>query len=196
MLELESLTKVKVLDVRVLAAKDRKPDDPPGAQLLLQATLSADALTMLDGSLKSQLFRKAGSSQGALEGMEGLELTSFAEHVKRVPWTYEQTGCTMVIDYGSGGASNIELSDCKVHRLSIAPKQGGSVVLQWCVDAPGLQAATWAKLPNMKATEIQMTLTAPEVAGDGQGDLEQGMPPAPRSGRGRRGQGTAGATVQ
>jgi hypothetical protein len=182
--EFETLQKCKVLDVRVLAAKDRGPDDPPGAQLLLQATLSADALTMLDGSLKSRLYSKAAAAkQGALDGMEGLELTTFAEHVKRFSWAYEQTGCTVVIDYGRGGESNITLNDAKVHRLSIAPRDGGSVVLQWTVDAPGLKAQTWAKLPNMKATEIELTLTAPEPADDQQQDIEDEKP---ARGRGKK----------
>lgn len=32
MFQLESLTSVRVLDVRVLSQKDRKPDEQPGAQ--------------------------------------------------------------------------------------------------------------------------------------------------------------------
>lgn len=170
--ELESMTKVRVLDVRVLAAKDRKPDDPPGAQLLLQATLSADAATMFEGSLKGQLFRKAGVKQGALEGMEGLELSPFGKHVKRIPWDYEQTGCSLEIDRGLGGKRNLTLADCKAHRVSISPREGGSVVVQWTVDAPGLSDTTWSKLPGLKATEIEMTMLAPEPADDPQSDIE------------------------
>lgn len=181
MLEFESLTKVKVQDVRVLSAKDRKPDDPPGAQLLLSATLSADALTMLDGSLKSLLYARSNAKQGEFEGMEGMALTSFAEHVRRLAWEYEQTGCELTIDFGMGGTSTIVLPDCKVHRVSIQPKEGGSVVLQWTVDAPGLQASTWAKLPALKATEIQMLLAPPSPADDAPGLLDDA--PTPRKGR-------------
>jgi hypothetical protein len=178
--ELESMTKVRVLDVRVLAAKDRKPDDPPGAQLLLSATLSADALSMFDGALKGQVVRKASAiKQGALEGMEGLELTSFGKHVKRFPWDYEQTGCTVEIDRGMGGKRNITLPDCKAHRLSISPREGGSVVVQWTVDAPGLSDATWSKLPGLKATDIEMTQLAPQAADDPQQDLTRAAAAAP-----------------
>jgi hypothetical protein len=170
--ELESMTKVKVLDVRVLAAKDRKPDDPPGAQLLLQATLASDVLAMFDGFLPSMLFRKAeGSKQGKIEGLEGSELTSIGDHVKRLRWDYEQTGCTIEIDHGTGGKRNVILQDCKVHRVSIAPREGGSVVVQWTVDATALSDGTWAKLPGMKATDIQMTMLGPEPSA--QGDLHE-----------------------
>lgn len=183
--ELETKTKVKVLDVRTLAAKDRKPDEPPGAQLLLQAVLPANALTMFDGGLAGTLYRKSNSTQqGALDGMEGQELTSIGEHVKRLPWQYEQTGCTIVIDRGLGGKrSNIELDDCKVHRVTFKPQQGGGVQTQWTVDIPGLSDDVRGKLTGLKSTEIEMTLALPEVVQD---DIEDDQPPAQRS-RGRTG---------
>ena len=180
--ELETKTKVKVLDVRTLAAKDRKPDEPPGAQLLLQAVLPANSLTMFDGGLAGWLYRKSNSAQqGALDGMEGQELTSIGEHVKRLPWQYEQTGCTIVIDRGMGGKrSNIELDDCKVHRVSFKPQQGGGVQTQWTVDCPGLSDDVRGKLTGLKATEIEMTLALPEVQ---QEDFDNEQP-APTSRRG------------
>lgn len=180
--ELESLTKVRVLDVRVLAAKDRKPDDQPGAQLLLQATLPAGVLAMFDGFLPGMLYRSAeGGKQGSLDGMEGQELTPIGDHVKRLKWQYEQTGCTVEIDHGTGGKRNLVLADCKAHRVSLSPREGGSVVVQWTVDAPGLADSTWAKLPGMKATDIEMTMVGPEVAGDGQADIEGDRMPAAKS---------------
>jgi hypothetical protein len=172
------MTKVRVLDVRVLAAKDRGPDDPPGAQLLLQATLSSDVLSMFDGFLPGMLFRKGGAKQqGKLDGIEGSELTSIGDHVKRLAWQYEQTGCEIVIDHGTGGRSNIPLSDCKAHRVLISPREGGSVVVQWSIDAPGLTDATRGKLTGMKATDIQMTMVGPEVQEDGQQSIDD-KPPA------------------
>ena len=180
--ELSEFTKCRVLDVRVLAAKDRKPDDPPGGQLLLSATLPSGVLAMFDGFLPAMMFQRAkGGTQGKLDGMEGEELTGIGSHVQRLRWQYEQTGCSVEIDYGTGGKRNIILSDCKVHRVSISPREGGSVVVQWTVDAPGLSDATWAKLPNMKATDVQLKLLLPEVADDPQTGIED--PPTPKRGR-------------
>lgn len=177
--ELEQMTKVRVLDVRVLSKKDRKPGDPAGLQLLLRASLSADALTMFDGAMKGQFYRRQAGPQGALDGMEGMELTPFASHVKRLPWEYEQTGCAVVIDHGTGGKSNIVLSDCKTHRVSISPQQGGSAVVQWAVDAPALSNATRGTVTDLKSTDIEMTLTAPEVDGaTGQQSIDDKKPPA------------------
>lgn len=178
MFELDSLTKVRVLDVRVLSQKDRKPDEQPGAQLLLQATLGAGVLAMFDGFLPGVLYRKPKArEQGELDGLESVELTSLGEHVKRIPWVYEQTGCEITIDLGMGGRSNIVLDDVKVHRVSMRPEQKG-VVLQWTADAPGLNDTTRGKLTGLKSTDVQMTLLGPEVGDDPQGDIEGAAPKA------------------
>ncbi len=173
MFELESMTKVKVLDVRVLARKDRKPEEAPGAQMLLRATLAADALSCFDGFLSAMLYRKAdGPKQSALDGLEPVTLTAIGSHVQRMPWLYEQTGCTVVIDRGMGGRrSNLELTDCKVHRVLIAPRDGGSVVLQWTVDAPGVSDDVRGKLTGLKATEVELTIAGPDPADEPQTDL-------------------------
>lgn len=173
---LDNMTKCKVLDVRTLAAKDRKPDEPPGAQLLIQATLPVGTLAMFDGFLPGMLYRKAKSeSQGKLDGMEGDELTSIGEHVKRLPWAYEQTGCTVEIDRGMGGKRNLLLEDCKMHRVSFAPQQGGGVKVQWTIDAPALSDDVRGKLTGLKATEIEMQLALPEVVQD---DIDDEQPAA------------------
>jgi len=175
--ELDTLTKVRVLDVRTLSAKDRKPGDPVGSQLLLRATLSSGALAMFDGFLPGMLYRKPqAKKQGELEGVESAELTSIGDHVKRIPWAYEQTGCSALIDLGLGGPSNIQLGDCKVHRVSLSPRQGGSVDVQWTIDAPALSDTTRGVLTGLKSTDIQMSLAGPEVHDDGQQEIEPTKP--------------------
>ena len=171
MFQLETLTKVRCLDVRVLSQKDRKPDEQPGAQLLLQATLGVGVLAMFDGFLPGMLYRKpATAKQGEIEGLESAELTEIGAHVKRLPWQYEQTGCRITIDYGRGGSSNIVLDDVKVHRISLRPDQKG-VVIQWTADAPALNDTTRGKLTGLKSTDIQLTLVGPEVEDEAQGKI-------------------------
>lgn len=175
--ELESMTTVRILDVRTLASKDRKPDEPPGAQLLVQAEMQIAALAMFDPRLPDMLARKApveAKKQGQLDGIEVLELTEIGAHVKRIPWVYDQTGCTVEIDRGLGGSSNLKLTDCLVHRVSFQPQKGVSARVQWTIDAPGLSDAVRGKLTGMKATEMPITQVGPLV--DGQQDLA----PAPR----------------
>lgn len=190
MFELDTLTKVRVLDVRVLSQKDRKPDEQPGAQLLLQATLGVGVLAMFDGFLPGMLYRKAtGKKQGELDGIDTAELTSIGEHVKRVPWVYEQTGCEITIDRGMGGKSNLNLPDVKVHRLSLRPEQKG-VVIQWTADVPGLNDTTRGTLTGLKSTDVQMLMFGPDVD-DSQGDIEQEeKKPAPAAKKAAKGGNT------
>ena len=171
--ELTAFTEVHVHDVRTLTSKDRKPDELPGAQLLVSALLPAEYLSMLDPSLTTWLFRKAGAgAQGKLEGMDGHELTEAGKHVPRMPWAYEQTGVFCEIDRGLGDKkSNIELEDCKMHRVSLQPQQSGGARMQWTVDAPSLTDATRGKLSGLKSTKIKLKLLAPTVD-DGQTDVE------------------------
>lgn len=184
--ELESMTKVRVLDVRTLAKKDRKPDEPSGAQLLISALLPLGVLAMFDGFLPGMLYRKANGSaaQGSLDGVESAELTGIGEHIKRMPWAYEQTGCTVTIDRGLGGASNITLIDCKVHRVSFAPQQGGSAKVQWTVDALGLSDEVRGKLTGLKATDTDMQIELPEIAQERLDDAPDGGWPFPRAAAG------------
>ena len=175
--ELESMTTVRILDVRTLASKDRKPDEPPGAQLLVQADMPIAALAMFDPRLPDVLARKApveGKKQGQLEGIEKLELTEIGSHVKRIPWVYDHPGNTIEIDRGLGGSSNLKLTDCLVHRVSFQPQKGVSARVQWTIDAPALSDAVRGKLTGMKSTEMPITQVGPAV--DGQLDLA----PAPR----------------
>lgn len=161
---LETKTKTKVLEVKTLASKGRAPDELPGAQLLLRATLSVESLAMFDGFMPGALYRKAGAgAQGALDGLEGSELTNMGEHVKRMPWEYEQTGVSLEVDRGLGGKRNLHLQECTMHSVVIFPKQGGSVEVQWKIDAPGLSDEMRGKLTGLKATEVELTLALPDV---------------------------------
>jgi hypothetical protein len=176
--ELENMTEVRVLDVRTLASKDRKPDELPGAQLLLQATLSHTYLAMFDKTLPSWLYESGKGAQGNLDGIQSADLTSLGEHLKRLSWAYEQTGNKVVVDYGIGNKSNISLDDAKAYRLSFQPLKGGSVRVQWTLDIPALTDATRGKLSGLKATNVKMTMLAPEPKEDPQADIETAAKPA------------------
>lgn len=191
--ELTSFTTVRILDVRTLASKDRKPDEPPGAQLLVQAEMQIAALAMFDPRLPDMLARKADvePTQGELKGIEVLELTEIGSHVKRIPWVYDQTGCTVEIDRGLGGSSNLILHDCLVHRVSFQVQKGVSVRVQWTIDAPAQSDQVRGKLTGMKATEMPITQVGPEV--DGQQDLAPAPPLTPKQ---LREANAAGQTIE
>ena len=65
--------------------------------------------------------------------------------------------------------------------------------MQWTVDAPGLSDPTWAKLPGLKSTEIEILLSGPRVQEETRQDIEQPpkvppvekQQPASRRGKGK-----------
>ncbi|GAC1664609.1 MAG: hypothetical protein PVS3B2_00520 [Candidatus Dormibacteraceae bacterium] len=174
--ELTQMTTVRILDVRTLAAKNREPGDLVGAQLLLRSTLPIASLAMFDPALPAMFARKAKPKvQGQLEGVEEVELTEIGQHVKSMPWVYDQSGNTIEIDRGLGGSSNLRLVDCTVHSVSWKVQEGVSATYTWTVDAPSLAETIRGKLTSLKRTEIPITQVAPS-ADDGQQDLA----PAPR----------------
>lgn len=170
MFEITTMTTVRVLDMDTLAAKNREQNDLHGAQLLLQATFPIAALAMFDANLPAWLARKAPDAD-QLDGIDKLELTEIGKHIKRIPWVYEQTGCTIEFDRGLGGSSNLKLSDCTVHGVSFKPAEGGSATVRWKIDAPSLTDAIRGKLSGMKAVEVPMTQVGPET--DGQRSIEE-----------------------
>ncbi len=174
--ELTQMTAVRVLDVRTLAAKNREPGDLVGAQLLLRATLPIASLAMFDPALPGMFARKAAPKvQGQLDGVEELELTEVGQHVKSMPWVYDQSGNTIEIDRGLGGTSNLKLVDCTVHSVSWKVQEGVSATYTWTVDAPSLAETIRGKLTSLKRTEIPITQVAPQA--EGQQDFDA---PAPR----------------
>lgn len=176
MFELTQMTTVRVLDVRTLAAKNREPGDLVGAQLLLRSTLPIASLAMFDPALPAMFARKAAPKvQGQIEGIEEVELTEIGQHVKSMPWVYDQTGNTIEIDRGLGGSSNLRLVDCTVHSVSWKVQEGVSATYTWTVDAPSLAETIRGKLTSLKRTEIPITQVAPKA--EGQQDLDA---PAPR----------------
>lgn len=164
MFELRTATKVKVLNVGTLVTKDRKIDEMPGAQLTLQMLLPAAAMAMFDGRWPGVLTDVASTKpQGQLEGIEREEPTTLAQHVKRIPLDYKQTGCAINIDRGLGGKRSLVLDDATVHSVSFQPQQSGGVKLNCKIDAPALTDATRGTLSGLKATEIELVLTGPVV---------------------------------
>lgn len=190
--ELEAFTKAKLLDHATLSQKDRDPDENPGQALKFEMTISNDVLSMFDGQLRTALYTKSAASpkkQGEFDGMAVTDLpnlTGIGAHVKRLPWAQEYTGMRLTIDYGMGAASgsNLELLDCTVYGFTFQPKEGGSVLMKFKLDAPDVSEAIAGKLPKLKSREVQLMLLGP-VVDDGQSDIEDPAP-APKAKGGKK----------
>lgn len=179
MFSLPTSTKAKIRNVEILSDKDRPADANPGAKLKLTVSLSNDVLTEFDGSLRAFLFTQAageGKAQKSLEGVKDVSdapaLTKIGEKVGTIAWHHEFTGYRTVFDLGLGRKeSNIELEDCKLYQWRLTPKDGGTVVCQFSIDAPDVPEKSWGRLAKQKGREIEIQLHPPEVV---QGELTTG----------------------
>lgn len=175
--EITNPTNAKITDVLVLADKDRQPDTDPGAGLDVQITTSNHILITLDGALRGMLYTKNANSsseqkQASLDGVDPVSdlpnLTGIGQRLGQFGWDLELTGYTCVIDQGLGGkSSDIELTDCRLSKFAICPKEGGSCIVKLRIESPVAKEKVHGKLALLKTREVPITLRAPEVAQSG-----------------------------
>lgn len=111
----------------------------------------------------------------ALEGIQSLQLTALAKRIGSFRWKHDMVGYELTFDRGLGDAkSNLVLTDCKLDRWRLTPKDGGSIDVVVIAESSDTSAATFGQLAKLKSCEVSFTLTAAEVA---QGEL--GTAPAP-----------------
>lgn len=175
MFELNTPTKGKLLNLEVLSQKGRAPDENPGSQVKLAFTIGADLLVMFDGRISGVLYEPSNGSQQALEGIQSLQLTALAKRLGSFRWKHDMVGYELTFDRGLGDAkSNLVLTDCKLDRWRLTPKDGGSIDVVVIAESSDTSAATFGQLAKLKSCEVSFTLTAAEVA---QGEI--GAAPAP-----------------
>ena len=169
------MTKAKITDVMVLSQKNREPDANPGAALSFSLELSNHHLSYFDGSLKGFLYAKsaassAGPKQKGLEGIEEVSdmpnLTAAGAKLGKLHWNHELTGYSLVIDHGMGGKSNLEIDDCVLSGFRITPKEGGTILLDFQLEAQDIPDKVFGKLATLKNREVKITLAEPEVKQD------------------------------
>lgn len=198
MFELDQPTKVKITEVRVLSQKNRKIDDNPGAKISVDCLVLNDVLSTFDGHLKGVLYTKNGGAakdpQGQLDGVQVVsdmpDLTTVGKQCGTIKWQGDMTGYTLAIDLGIGRPeSNVDEDDCQITGMRITPKDGGSVRLQFHVEAPNLSDKQWPKVAHLKAREVELALFAPDPST--QRDVEDDDD-APAGSGGRKRQREAG----
>lgn len=169
-------TKAKLKNFDTLSDKDREPNEKHGLQMAFSnITKPASDMEMLDPTLRAFLLEmRDDKKQGDLAGMESEVLTKAGSYIGTISWQQEWTGYTLIIDYGAGGKSNIELTDCKVHGLKFKPKDGSMEITRLIIESPNATEKIIGKVGVLKSTEVTIKLLPPVVT---QEDLV-GQPPA------------------
>lgn len=194
MFAIEEWAKARLEDIEVLSQKNRQPDEAPGVKLHLEMTVSNHMLTTLDGRLKGWLFERneaaapkvtkgKDNQTGTLEGVEPVSdlpnLSGIGKHVKSFKWAEEVSGCAAVVRFAT---TELALDDASCGPFVIKPKEGGTCVLKFPLEAPNASEKVFAKLAKYKSREIELTVAQHGPADDEGGRqqrIDDSKDPAP-----------------
>lgn len=168
MFTIDTKAKAKLSSVNVRSELHGK-DHVTAVDLKFTMDASNDVLSAFHPMLRSFLYAKSeASSSDTQQSIDGVAPVSDLPNLRfpklsPLAWDTEQTGMGLTIDYGLGGASNLELSDCTANAFKIAPKEGGTCEVSFRIQRSDLDEKTLGKLATLVQHDVEITLAAPEV---------------------------------
>ena len=174
--EIEEFTNAKLTNVNVRSEKHGPDQLNPATDLFFKIDAPNSILSQFDGHLLSAIYHRsaAAAGDGAQQALDGIEQVSDLPNLRfpsmrPIEWGWDLDGYTLTIGHGLGGASDIPLTDCKVDRFKLTPREGGTVEVKFRVRCSNhLTEKAMGKLALLVQNEVPIMLTAPEVAGEQQ----------------------------
>jgi hypothetical protein len=134
----------------------------PAFDLKLEANLSNDALIEFHSELRQMLYKKPDDPDLAEQGQPAEALTALRfPKLGALKWDFESEGYSVRVAYGIGGKSDINLGECKVHKFSFQPQNGGTVAVGLTVIAHP-ETADVGRLCEMIQQTVEMDVLPPE----------------------------------
>ena len=128
-----------------------------------------DVLDQFDAGLKGIFYMPANGKSKTPE-LPGVEAATSMPQLRStsiempVPLSREYLGRNLVIDFGLGGKSNIELSACDVNAFKVNCQEGGTVETTFRVQASGLDEKALGKISSLVKHDVKITLVASEAS--------------------------------
>lgn len=139
----------------------------PAGDLKFKVDVPNKFLEHFHPSLRALLFfndiaqPKDLAEQGLESNPDHLPHLRFPGLVVPLKWNDSQQGGTLTIHHGVGGRSDMVLEDIKVNAFSLFPKAGGTVEIEFRIQAKP-DEKQWGKLCNgMIQTEVTITIAPP-----------------------------------
>lgn len=131
--------------------------DVSAADVKIQLTEGNGILAMFHPTLRSMLY-EADASDQQLQGVESLTKRRYGGLIERLRLDYSLKGADVVIGFGLGDASNVNLDTVDVDGFACEIMEGGSVVLVFRIKATptGEQIK---RLYEVLGNEIDITVT-------------------------------------
>lgn len=149
-------TKAKLVHINPRIEK-HGDQDVSAADLKIQLTEGNGILSMFHPTLRSFLY-ETDTSEGQLEGVESLTKRRFGNLLERLRLGHVLKGADVVVAFGLGETSNVELDTVDVDGFAVELMEGGSVVLTFRIKATptGEQIK---RLYEVLGNEIDITVT-------------------------------------
>lgn len=167
-------------------------EEVPACDLRFEAKMSNDILSHFGSQLRHAFFWKSEGTAAA-EGQGELPVGEIVSDLPNLrnpklqgPFVihWEGSGYSLVVDYGLGERSNIEIMDCKVQDVKFVAHEGGAVTLTWRVSKAPIEERERGKLSGLVKHELTLDLTGPRELP--LNDVKPTTPQAERKGRGRK----------
>jgi hypothetical protein len=168
-LELPEFVSAKLTNVNPRIEK-HGTESVPAADLNFSLTAANSVLEQFSPDLLMALYGEPdadGEEQEELEGVEPVSQFTVLRFPKINPikWDSKHAGYALAIDYGLGGKSAMEIEGCEVGKFVLDCMEGGTVEVKFQVQCnSGLTEKIMGKLALMIGQEVDIRLTAPEVA--------------------------------
>lgn len=165
-LQFQAQTKGKLIDVNPRSEKRGAHDLVPAVDLRLQVDTTNGALSQLDPELCEWLYRQG--TQETLPGVDAVaDMTAlrFPELGQPLHWAGEGKGYALTFDLGISPDSDIQLHDCKLHKVTLTVKEGGTVQLTFSVScAEGVTREQIGELGTRVQHDVFFVLSKVEPA--------------------------------
>lgn len=132
----------------------------PACDLKLICAMPNDVLIDFHPELRGLLYKRNDDpdlvEQADLDALTALRFPKLG----KLKWDFEAEGYSLRVAYGIGGPSDINLGDCKVHKVAFLPQQGGTVSVE-CTVIAHPETADYGRLCEMIQQTVEMELTPP-----------------------------------
>lgn len=160
------ITEMTEVHLATFTKREETHDDDkvPAVTIAVELTGANTLLDSIDPKIRQALYM-AVEGQEQLPGVEPstpvLRCNSFDKHTL----TVSHEGWTLAVDDGIDDTTPMVFGGCKVDKLTVDAKQGGSVVLRFRIGTSDLDAERLGKLGMLHGHSMWITLKAPERAG-------------------------------
>lgn len=171
---IEKFTTVQLVHVSVRAEMHGQ-EPVPALDIKFRLVGSNNLLSMFDSGLKSVLYKAVSGPDDEPE-LDGIDPTTDMPELRSasiempISLNREYLGRNLVIDFGLGGKSNIELTSCDVDTFKINAKEGGTVEIDFRVQASGVDEKALGKIGGLVKHDVKITLLA---SAEADGTLEK-----------------------